>query len=57
MWADLVAVERIILYICDRVLAVREKFNRITCERTTPVTERYVYALFPHLGSNPCWYG
>jgi hypothetical protein len=40
----------------DRVLAVREKFNKITYERTSPVTERCVYALFPHFGSNPCWY-
>jgi hypothetical protein len=40
----------------DRVLAVREKFNKIIYERTDPITERCVYALFPHFGSNPCWY-
>jgi hypothetical protein len=40
----------------DRVLAVREKFNKITYERTTPITERCVYSLLPHFGSNPCWY-
>ena len=40
----------------DRVLAVREKFNKITYERTSPVTERCVYSLFPHFGNNPCWY-
>ena len=40
----------------DRVLAVREKFNKITYERTDPVMERCVYSLFPHFGSKPCWY-
>jgi hypothetical protein len=40
----------------DRVLAVREKFNKITYERTDPVTERCVYSIFPHFGNSPCWY-
>jgi hypothetical protein len=40
----------------DRFLAVAEKFNKIDYERTDPVTERCVYALFPHFGYNPCWY-
>jgi hypothetical protein len=40
----------------DRVLAVSEKFNKIDYERTSPITERCVYSLFPHFGHNPCWY-
>jgi hypothetical protein len=40
----------------DRFLAVAEKFNKIDYERTDPVTERCVYALFPHFGYSPCWY-
>jgi hypothetical protein len=40
----------------DRVYAVAEKFNKIDYERTTPITERCVYSLFPHFGHNPCWY-
>lgn len=40
----------------DRYLAVAEKFNKIDYERTTPITERCVYSLFPHSGHNPCWY-
>ena len=40
----------------DRVLAVAEKFNKIDYARTTPITERCVYSLFPHFGHNPCWY-
>ena len=40
----------------DRYLAVSEKFNKIAYERTTPVTERCVYSIFPHFGDSPCWY-
>lgn len=40
----------------DRVYAVSEKFNQLDYVRSTPVTERCVYALFPHFGHNPCWY-
>jgi hypothetical protein len=40
----------------DRVLAVAEKFNKIDYERSTPITQRCVYSLFPHFGHNPCWY-
>jgi hypothetical protein len=40
----------------DRFLAIAEKFNKIDYERTDPITERCVYALFPHSGHNPCWY-
>lgn len=40
----------------DRILAIKEKFNKIDYQRTSPVTERCVYALFPHFGHNPCWY-
>jgi hypothetical protein len=40
----------------DRVYAVSEKFNQIDYVRSTPVTERCIYSLFPHAGHNPCWY-
>jgi len=40
----------------DRVYAVSEKFNQIDYVRSTPITERCVYTLFPHFGHNPCWY-
>jgi hypothetical protein len=40
----------------DRVYAVAEKFNQLDYVRSTPVTERCVYSLFPHFGNNPCWY-
>jgi hypothetical protein len=40
----------------DRVYAVAEKFNQIDYVRSTPVTERCIYSLFPHFGQNPCWY-
>ncbi len=40
----------------DRVYAVSEKFNQLDYVRSTPVTERCVYTLFPHFGHNPCWY-
>jgi hypothetical protein len=40
----------------DRVYAVSEKFNQLDYVRSTPITERCVYTLFPHFGHNPCWY-
>lgn len=40
----------------DRFLAIAEHFNKVGYERTTPVTERCVYSLFPHFGYAPCWY-
>jgi hypothetical protein len=40
----------------DRVYAVAEKFNQIDYVRSTPITERCIYSLFPHFGHDPCWY-
>ena len=40
----------------EQYLAIREKFNKIAYERTDPLEERCVNALFPHFGSRPCWY-
>jgi hypothetical protein len=40
----------------ERYLAVAQHFNKIGYERTSPITERCVYSLFPHFGHNPCWY-
>jgi hypothetical protein len=40
----------------DRYLAVAEKFNKISYERTTSITQRCVYSIFPHFGYRPCWY-
>lgn len=40
----------------DRFLAIAEHFNKIGYERTTPVTERCIYSIFPHFGDAPCWY-
>ncbi|HTA42359.1 MAG TPA: hypothetical protein VK789_07930 [Bryobacteraceae bacterium] len=40
----------------ERFLAIAEHFNKIGYERTTPVTERCVYSIFPHFGNAPCWY-
>jgi hypothetical protein len=40
----------------ERMLATEQKFNQVGYERIDPVTERCVYALFPHAGHNPCWY-
>jgi hypothetical protein len=40
----------------NRVLVVKENFNKVEYDRTDPSTERCVYALFPHSGHNPCWY-
>jgi len=38
----------------ERFLAIAEHFNKIGYERTTPVTERCVYSIFPHFGNAPC---
>jgi hypothetical protein len=40
----------------ERYLAVAEKFNKISYEKTDPVTERCIYTLLPHFGHRPCWY-
>lgn len=40
----------------ERFLAIAEHFNKVGYERTTPVTERCIYAIFPHFGNAPCWY-
>lgn len=40
----------------ERFLAIAEHFNKVSYERTDPVTERCVYALFPQYGYTPCWY-
>lgn len=40
----------------DRVLVVKENFNKVEYDRTDPTTERCVYSLFPHFGHDPCWY-
>ncbi len=40
----------------ERMLATDQKFNQVGYERLDPVTERCVFALFPHAGHNPCWY-
>jgi hypothetical protein len=40
----------------ERFLAIAEHFNKVSYERTDPVTEKCVYALFPQYGYAPCWY-
>lgn len=40
----------------ERFLAIAEHFNKVSYERTDPVSERCVYALFPQYGYTPCWY-
>jgi hypothetical protein len=40
----------------DRILQTSQKFNKVGYERIDPVTEKCVYALFPHSGYSPCWY-
>jgi hypothetical protein len=40
----------------DRYFAIAEKYNKISYERTDPITERCVYSVFPQYGHNPCWY-
>jgi hypothetical protein len=40
----------------ERYLAIAQHFNKISYERTDPVTERCVYSIYPHFGYAPCWY-
>ena len=40
----------------SRFYRVNEKFNKFSLNPLPPVEERCVNALFPHFGSNPCWY-
>jgi hypothetical protein len=40
----------------DQVYTDLNKWNEIEYSRGDPVSERCVYALFPHNGSRPCWY-
>ena len=40
----------------NRFYKVDEKFNKFSLNPLPPVDERCVNALFPHFGSNPCWY-
>lgn len=40
----------------NRFYRVNEKFNKFSLNPLPPVDERCVNALFPHFGSNPCWY-
>lgn len=40
----------------DQYYAVKEKGNSIEYMPANPFVERCVYSIFPHFGSNPCWY-
>ena len=40
----------------NRFYRVDEKFNKFSLNPLPAVDERCVNALFPHFGSNPCWY-
>ncbi len=40
----------------DRVYAVTNRWNIVDYSMGTPINERCVNALFPHSGSEPCWY-
>lgn len=40
----------------ERFLEIAEHFNKVGYERTDPVMEKCVYAIFPHFGYAPCWY-
>ncbi len=40
----------------NRFYRVNEKFNKFSLNPMPPVDERCVNSLFPHFGSNPCWY-
>jgi hypothetical protein len=39
-----------------RFYRINEKFNKFSFEPLPPVQEKCVNALFPHSGSDPCWY-
>jgi hypothetical protein len=40
----------------DQVYTSTNKYKELEYSRGNPVTERCVYALFPHEGFRPCWY-
>jgi hypothetical protein len=40
----------------DQVYTSTNKYKELEYSRGNPVTERCVYALFPHSGYRPCWY-
>jgi hypothetical protein len=40
----------------NRYYVVAEKYGKYDYSIAPPVLERCVYALFPHSGSQPCWY-
>ena len=40
----------------NRFYKVNEKFNKFSLNPMPAVDERCVNSLFPHFGSNPCWY-
>lgn len=40
----------------NRFYVVAEKYDKYDYSIAPPVLERCVYALFPHSGSQPCWY-
>lgn len=40
----------------NRFYRVNEKFNKFSLNPMPPIDERCVNSLFPHFGSNPCWY-
>jgi hypothetical protein len=44
------------VYTINRFYRVDEKFNKFSLNPLPAVDERCVNALFPHFGSNPCWY-
>ena len=40
----------------NRFYRVDEKFNKFSLNPLPAFDERCVNSLFPHFGSNPCWY-
>jgi len=40
----------------NRFYRVNEKFNKFSLDPMPAVQEQCVNALFPHSGSQPCWY-
>jgi len=40
----------------NRFLVIPQKFNKIEYDPQDPVMVHCVSALFPHFGSQPCWY-
>ncbi len=43
-------------YQVDQLYTVPNRWKEIEWSRGEPVMERCVNSLFPHEGSNPCWY-